>query len=494
MSGPDVLVVVGTDHHPFDRAVAWADQWAHAHPGRTVVVQHGSSTAPVEAEGVDFFTPVDLAARMAEAQVVITHGGPGTISAARAAGHKPIVLPRDPKFDEHVDDHQMRFSRWAEEHGLVTLCTDVGTLDALFDIGAGGTRRAGPSGDEDETSNGDLPAVHRFGETIAENIVARRPVSPGGPTILYIGGFGRSGSTLVERLVEEEPHAVSLGEVVHLWSRGLIDDELCGCGRRFSECPFWGAVGERAFGGWDAVDPHAVLALHDAVDRQRRVLRTLRPRSVAARDEILRYTAYYRAVYEAAAAVSGADIVVDSSKHASLALALSNDRHIDLRVLHLVRDSVAVAHSWSKEVNRPETAERADTMVRYSPTGASALWASNNILIDAARLVKTPVFRMRYEDFVRAPGEQLRRMWSALRLPGAFTPDIRAGQGIDLEPGHSIGGNPMRFTRGPLVIHSDDAWRAAMPAKQRHLVKTLTAPVRLWYGYTRRDRRGPGDK
>lgn len=310
------------------------------------------------------------------------------------------------------------------------------------------------------------------------------------PAVLFVGGFGRSGSTLVERVIEATPQAVSLGEVVHLWKRGIVEDELCGCGTRFSTCPFWTSVGDRAFGGWSKVDVAEVMALHDAVDRQRRILRTLRPRTPEARAEILRYTAYYRAVYDAVAEVTGAEVVVDSSKHGSLAVALGNDPQIDLRVLHLVRDSVAVAYSWSKEVSRPETGGK-DEMVRYSTLRASALWTSNNLLVQLARVARTPVHRMRYEDFVRAPSASLSRMWRALALPGEFEPVIQSGVGIDLERGHSIGGNPMRFTEGPLVIRPDEAWRTAMAAGPRRTVKLLTAPTRLWMGYVGRQEKAP---
>ena len=303
-----------------------------------------------------------------------------------------------------------------------------------------------------------------------------------GPAVLYIGGFGRSGSTLVERVVQAAPQAVSLGEVVHLWKRGIVGDEPCGCGTRFSECPFWGAVGERAFGGWDAVDVDKVLALHDAVDRQRHVWKTTKPFG-ATREAILRYSAYYRAVYRAAAEHSGSDIVVDSSKHASLAVALSNDPQIDLRVLHLVRDSVAVAYSWSKEVKYDVVGDGHRNMPRFSAARASALWMSNNALVQLARIAGTPTYRLRYEDFVRTPSAAIQDVWRELNLPGSYGIDLSQEGGVVVERGHSVGGNPMRFKPGPLVIRADEAWRVKMPTKQRRIVKTLTFPVRSSFGY-----------
>ena len=65
--------------------------------------------------------------------------------------------------------------------------------------------------------------------------------------VLYLGGLGRSGTTLVERLLGELPNVCALGEVVHLWQRDIVDDERCGCGESFSRCAFWTAVGKRDY-------------------------------------------------------------------------------------------------------------------------------------------------------------------------------------------------------------------------------------------------------
>ena len=48
--------------------------------------------------------------------------------------------------------------------------------------------------------------------------------------VLYIGGLGRSGTTLLERILGELPGACALGEVVHLWDRDVRADERCACG------------------------------------------------------------------------------------------------------------------------------------------------------------------------------------------------------------------------------------------------------------------------
>ncbi|HQY33445.1 sulfotransferase [Actinotalea sp.] len=482
-----LLVVVGTDHHPFDRAVAWADAWAHGHPEDRVTIQYGTSTPPAAASGVDVVAPAELDRLMHEADVVITHGGPGTISAARAAGHLPLILPRNPAHGEHVDDHQMRFSAWADRHGLGRRCVELGELTATVEAAllGEGTRAAAPA--EDDRVAG---SIRRLSDLLAAPDRGRR-LALDAPTVVYLGGFGRSGSTLLERLLATLEGTVALGEVVHLWERGIAADDLCGCGQAFSSCPFWTQVGEAAFGGWDQVDLDEVRRLHAAVDRQRKAHLTLRPSPpLQVRKDLASYTSLYRAVYDAALAVSGARTVIDSSKHGSLAIALGRDHHIDLRVVHVVRDPRAVVHSWAKEVERPETRGR-DSMTRFSPVTASALWASNNLLIDAVRLVGAPVHLVRYEDLVARPQQTVDAIWAGLGLPGPTTLPMVDDTTVELGPIHSVAGNPMRFRHGPTVLRTDEAWRTMMPRSHRRLVGALTAPIALRFGYpTRAGRSG----
>lgn len=132
-----ILVLVGTDMHPFIRICEWADRWASLHQEDHILVQHGYTNPPEIARGVGILTPDALAEAISDAQVVITHGGPGTIAAVRAAGIIPVIVPRDPELGEHVDSHQLRFAAWAGEHGLGTVIVNIQDLDcavaAAFD-------------------------------------------------------------------------------------------------------------------------------------------------------------------------------------------------------------------------------------------------------------------------------------------------------------------------------------------------------------------------
>jgi hypothetical protein len=310
--------------------------------------------------------------------------------------------------------------------------------------------------------------------------------------VLYVGGLGRSGSTLIERVIGQVPGVCAVGELVHLWERGVTEDERCGCGEPFSRCPFWQQVGKAAFGGWDGIDVSRVGALRARVDRNRFIpalaRRRLRPQT---RRLLAEYTSYYARVYAAVAGVSGCDLVVDSSKHASLAFCLREAPDVDLRVLHLVRDSRAVAYSWSRQVRRPDT-DRPSYMTRYSPATAAMQWNIQNAAFGLLARTGVPVMRLRYEDFTAGPELALRRVAGFAGLPAQDSyPFLTAGGGPSgaapvsarLDGGHSVSGNPMRFTTGPVPVRPDEQWRTRMPRAQQRAVTALTWPLMAGYGY-----------
>ena len=136
-TGPAVLVTVGTDHHPFDRIVRWVDSWAIAHPERACLVQRGSSVMPKACASEEFLAYPDLVHAMSTSTAIVSHGGPATIMDARAAGIMPVVVPRRSDLGEHVDDHQIRFSRWMAGRQQVLLAETETEfhqrLDAVFD-------------------------------------------------------------------------------------------------------------------------------------------------------------------------------------------------------------------------------------------------------------------------------------------------------------------------------------------------------------------------
>ena len=305
--------------------------------------------------------------------------------------------------------------------------------------------------------------------------------------VLYVGGLGRSGSTLIERLIGQLPGVCPVGELVHLWERGITEGERCGCGQPFRQCPFWQQVGQAAFGGWDEIDLGRIAALRGQLDRNRFIpaLAGRKPRP-GLRPDLDEYTSYYARLYAAIAEVSGCELVIDSSKHPSLAHCLRWQPDVDLRVLHVIRDSRAVAYSWSRQVRRPDS-DGESYMTRYSPAVAAGQWNIQNSAFHLLARLGTPTMRLKYEDVVADPREALHRLASFAGLPAQASYPFLSTDGIsswaELGGAHTVSGNPMRFATGKIPIRGDERWRSAMAKADKRAVTALTLPLLAGYGY-----------
>lgn len=315
--------------------------------------------------------------------------------------------------------------------------------------------------------------------------------------ILYIGGHGRSGSTVLGQTLGQIPGFVNVGEAWQVWYRGFRENEHCGCGQPFRSCGFWRAVGDEAFGGWDNINvdkmvalrpyfkspryaPHYALAAKTGVHSRK--MNTLIEECEPTLEQL------YRAIQR----VSGAGVIVDSSKRFSYAVLLSLLPFADLRVVHLVRDSRAVAYSWARSTESAAAKKRAGGRIltaRLSPTRQSRAWSLQNYLYDFLSGF-AHLSRLRYEDFVDDPAFYLAETLIRLGFDDeAGSLPIVRGREIPLAVDHTVSGNPVRFRTGTMELRPDEEWKVKMKGTDKNVVTALTAPLLLKYGYLGRKRR-----
>jgi hypothetical protein len=317
--------------------------------------------------------------------------------------------------------------------------------------------------------------------------VTRDESSSGGSTVVYIAGSGRSGSTLLERMLGALPGYVNVGELIDTFRRVVKFDELCGCGAAFSACDFWVRVGQRAFGGWDLDFVEGVSRLQREVARQRHLPLLVAPRRGSERfqEKLERYGDVYSQLYAAILAESGASVVVDASKGTGQALAVSHGAGVDLRLVHLVRDARGVAFSWAKAgVNRPQGVTAGTTMARHQPQLTAARWIRVQAEITATRRFLTASTMVRYEDLVSDPSAEILRMMAALQLP-VDTAALQHvdGRAVDLPLSHGLSGNPSRFKAGRQELRLDEQWRRDMARWDRLSTTTIAAGSLTRYRY-----------
>ena len=297
--------------------------------------------------------------------------------------------------------------------------------------------------------------------------------------MVFIGGYGRSGSTLTDRMLGEVDGVCSAGELRHAFVEGYVENRLCGCGEPFLECGFWREVTLLAFGAAD-YDPAALLEAKRRVDRWWRLPQLAWGLGTRARrDDLARYREALRRIYLAIRSVTGCEVIVDSSKDVSHGYVLTGvGAPINPYVLHLVRDSRAVAHSWRRRRFNPGSGEDMD---RYGLVRTSLEWAVINALTALHRRLGTPYALLRYNDLTADPRSRLAAICDWLGLGDREIPVSPAGE-VELGASHTAAGNPMRFKGGRTVVRPDLEWHDRMPSGDRALVTALTLPSLRRYG------------
>src|SRR5437588_2647252 len=314
---------------------------------------------------------------------------------------------------------------------------------------------------------------------------ARARRSPPMARVLYIGGCTRSGSTLVDRMIGQIPGYLSTGELGLLTTHSLVENRLCGCGARFWDCAFWRAVGDRAFGGWDRSEAAELIDLHSHLTRHRQLALLLMPRlrPSFARD-LVRYRSLLGRMYDALHTVSGAEVIVDSTKAPAYAFALRGIPGIDLRVVHLVRDSRGTAYSSTKRQIMRDSVDRVVWKHHYPPALITMRWMLYHSVFDCLSMVDGRTLLVRYEDVVRSPRDALRRTAAFAGVPvDGQVLDFATPPTVRLRTNHTAVGNDMRFADGEVALREVDEWRRLLRPRDRRLVTALSWPLLRRWGY-----------
>jgi len=179
--------------------------------------------------------------------------------------------------------------------------------------------------------------------------------------LLYIVGSGRSGSTLLDLLLNNSPFIQSVGEMSSLSSHARTDAEKCTCGAAITQCSFWRAVEERVRRRLSMPETERPLLAVDPRIRAEHLHWTARALQEASL--VLGWSPLYQLVanafarrhlraasnsqlwYEAIRSETGCPIVLDSSKDPRRCKILYLSGTADVRVIFLVRDGRAVAAS-----------------------------------------------------------------------------------------------------------------------------------------------------
>lgn len=311
------------------------------------------------------------------------------------------------------------------------------------------------------------------------------PTPAAGPVpVIYIAGWGHSGSTLMDMVVGSAKSVVSVGEVIfydyyrtQTPHEKVLKNFECTCGETFDGCLFWHDVDQETTAG-DQTAPHLLYDKNNG-QRIRWFFRFLgwrlfgsKKKGVEHRDppELGDDARLFQSVLDRA----GPDVkfVCDSSKDfARLARMLMNPG-LEIYPVFLVRDGRGVANSYAKK-KRAELGMKAVGLLK-----AAILWIGVNVLTGGViRFSGRKSVRISYNRFCDDPEGTIRLLNERLGIdidPENFI------QQINDEAYHNLGGNLMRFKKLE-SIRRDESWRENITGLNRIFLSTLMWPWNtLW--------------
>ena len=125
-----IFVTVGTHEQPFERLIKYID---NLKLDEEIIIQSGYCNYSIKnCKYKKMMSIEEMDKYFKNARIIITHAGPGSIMKALSLGKKPIVVAREVKYKEHVDDHQVLFASSLEKENKIINVKEISNLERLI--------------------------------------------------------------------------------------------------------------------------------------------------------------------------------------------------------------------------------------------------------------------------------------------------------------------------------------------------------------------------
>src|SRR5512132_1672879 len=121
-----IYVTVGTHTAQFDRLVRAADAYARTTSEEVVVQRGASAVETTAARSFDFCDSAEMDRLIHGARVVVCHGADTILDVLRA-GKPVLAIPRQERYGEHLNDHQVDFALGLAARGWIAVAQEPET-------------------------------------------------------------------------------------------------------------------------------------------------------------------------------------------------------------------------------------------------------------------------------------------------------------------------------------------------------------------------------
>jgi hypothetical protein len=301
--------------------------------------------------------------------------------------------------------------------------------------------------------------------------------------VIYIAGCSFSGTTLFSNILGQLDGFFAAGEVRCIWDESIVRNYKCGCGLPFNSCQVWSEILKEAFPEQCRDINSLAFEITSLKEGRQDLPKFFIPwYQERFKLEHKTYLSYLDELYTAIANYTQCKYIVDSSKSPLYAYMLSLLPSVDLHVVHLYRNPVAVQYSCLKRKRKG-----AKMLKNYNIVNGGLTWSFSNLASEilCQRNCVTKYIRVSFDTFVSDPTKILSDILKDLnivvdKLP--FSEDKR----VSIPVNHTVIGNQNRFEREPIILKLDERWRKEMNILNKLAVNLLTYPLYSKYNFLNR--------
>ena len=156
--------------------------------------------------------------------------------------------------------------------------------------------------------------------------------------VIYIMGPGRCGTTLLDVLLSNSDDITSCGELTHIFRDGFMSNQRCSCGEVARNCKVWSRL--LKISGWNQANITHLSRLF-ALFSSHRVF-PLNYLGLLGKTRCSDYAVANETLFSSIAGISKSKVIVDSSKYAGRALALTAQYPDRVFIISMTREPVGV--------------------------------------------------------------------------------------------------------------------------------------------------------
>lgn len=292
--------------------------------------------------------------------------------------------------------------------------------------------------------------------------------------IIYIAGYGRSGSTILGRILGSNKAIFATGELANLIFE-IGQKDKCSCGKQLQKCNFWSRV---------------IQAIKKNSEFKKERYKKIGKENLFNFFNLFlnkkEYFQYHKSLIYSIFQFLDDEVrfLVDSSKTARdrLFRPFLIGEIFNLKLIHLIRNPQACLFSNLKGSNKKIEKRVKDPHLSFAFLKTILHWPIANLSATIFKIIFPKKYLMiKYEDLVLNPLLALKKIENFLKIDLSIQKRIiEKGQNIPLS--HQISGNRLR-SKKEIVLRANMEWEQKLSMAYRILICFFLWPFMLFYGY-----------